>query len=231
MRKRLIAVAIVIVGLVFGTSLTAQRSQRKASIASVGSGGIVLTAVPEAAVPAGTVVAYAGAKLPLGWIWCDGSKVVLNDASRRLFSSIGTTYGGDGSLNYRLPDLRGRVVVALDNMADENANVLPEPWADTLGGTGGEHEHVLSEAQLPKHKHGAQVTSNGSHSHPVGFQTMMGNGLPRGGEVTFNQREKTERHATDASGHDHTIHVDDAGASKAVGLIQPSMAMNYIIKY
>ena len=46
---------------------------------------------------------------PSGWALCDGQtiRIVQNTA---LFALLGTTFGGDGKTNYRLPDLRGRVV-------------------------------------------------------------------------------------------------------------------------
>ena len=55
---------------------------------------------------------------------------------------IGTTFGvGDGSTTFNVPDLRGRTVVALDNLGGSSANRLTGAWADSLGGTGG-HEKM-----------------------------------------------------------------------------------------
>jgi len=59
-------------------------------------------------VPAGCVMAYAGATAPDGWLRCHGqavSRTVYVD----LFVAIGTAYGpGDGATSFNLPDLRGR---------------------------------------------------------------------------------------------------------------------------
>ena len=63
--------------------------------------------------PVGTVVSYAGSAAPQGWLVADGSEVSRSTYSE-LFAAIGTTYGaGNGSSTFTLPDLRGRVVVAV----------------------------------------------------------------------------------------------------------------------
>lgn len=58
-----------------------------------------------AAVPAGTVITYAGTKTPGGYLFCDGSAVSRTTYSK-LFEAIGTTYGnGDGSTTFNLPKI------------------------------------------------------------------------------------------------------------------------------
>lgn len=58
-----------------------------------------------AAVPAGTVITYAGTKTPGGYLFCDGSAVSRTTYSK-LFAAIGTTYGiGDGSTTFNLPKI------------------------------------------------------------------------------------------------------------------------------
>lgn len=65
--------------------------------------------------PPGTVLPFAGAVPPTGWLLCDGSNVSRTTYAR-LFAVIGTTYGaGDGSTTFRLPDLRGEFIRGLDN--------------------------------------------------------------------------------------------------------------------
>lgn len=58
-------------------------------------------------VPAGCIVAYAGATAPEGWLLCHGQAVSRADYGD-LFVAIGTAYGpGDGATSFNLPDLRG----------------------------------------------------------------------------------------------------------------------------
>jgi microcystin-dependent protein len=68
---------------------------------------------PQNETTLGEIVAFAGSGLPVewpGWALCDGSLLPIhgNDA---LFSLLRTTFGGDGTSNFALPDLRGRMIV------------------------------------------------------------------------------------------------------------------------
>jgi microcystin-dependent protein len=67
---------------------------------------------PDAQPFLGQVIAYAGANVPPDWAACDGALVRIED-NRALYAVIGTTYGGDGTTNFALPDLRGRMVTGL----------------------------------------------------------------------------------------------------------------------
>jgi microcystin-dependent protein len=58
----------------------------------------------------GEIMLWAGNYAPEGWAFCDGSLVPINQ-NVALFSLLGTTYGGNGTTTFCLPDLRGRVAV------------------------------------------------------------------------------------------------------------------------
>ena len=47
---------------------------------------------------------------PKGWALCDGQLLPINQ-NQALFSLMGTTYGGDGRVNFGLPNLQGRVPI------------------------------------------------------------------------------------------------------------------------
>lgn len=64
-------------------------------------------------IPVGTVMFYASAAVPIGWLKCDGSLVSRN-AFPQLFGKIGYTYGGSGN-DFRLPDLRGEFLRGWDD--------------------------------------------------------------------------------------------------------------------
>jgi microcystin-dependent protein len=86
---------------------------------------------------------------PKGWALCDGQLLPINQ-NQALFSLLGTTFGGDGRVNFGLPDLRGRVPIHAGG-------------GHTLGERGGEQAHTLSIAELPTHAHGLQASrSNGN---------------------------------------------------------------------
>ena len=82
---------------------------------------------------------------PKGWALCNGQLLPINQ-NQGLFSLLGTTFGGDGRVNFALPDLRGRVPIHVGS-------------GHTLGERGGEQAHTLSIAELPQHTHVAQGSS------------------------------------------------------------------------
>jgi len=86
---------------------------------------------------------------PKGWALCDGQLLPINQ-NQALFSLLGTTFGGDGRVNFGLPDLRARTPIHVGS-------------GHTLGERGGEQAHTLSIAELPTHTHAANAsTQNGN---------------------------------------------------------------------
>jgi microcystin-dependent protein len=73
--------------------------------------------------------------------------------NQALFSLLGTTYGGDGRVNFGLPNLQGRVPIHMGS-------------GHTLGERGGEQGHTLSISEIPTHVHTLVATSAGA-SQPV----------------------------------------------------------------
>lgn len=82
---------------------------------------------------------------PRGWALCNGQLLPINQ-NQALFSLLGTTFGGDGRVNFALPDFRGRTPIHVGS-------------GHTLGERAGEQAHTLSLAELPAHIHFAQVTT------------------------------------------------------------------------
>ena len=77
---------------------------------------------------------------------CNGQLLPINQ-NQALFSLLGTTFGGDGQVNFALPDLRGRVPIHVGS-------------SHTLGERAGEQAHTLSIAELPAHAHSVNVINN-----------------------------------------------------------------------
>lgn len=102
---------------------------------------------------AGVIKDFAGAAstVPNGWLLCDGSSQ-LRATYPRLFATIGVTYGSVDGTHFTLPDCRGRVMVALDNMGGSDAARLTS--ANTLGTSMGEEKHLLITSEMPSHAHG-----------------------------------------------------------------------------
>ena len=76
---------------------------------------------------------------PKGWAMCNGQLLPINQ-NQPLFSLLGTTYGGDGRVNFALPDLRARVPISVGD-------------GHTVGERGGEVSHTLSVAEMSQHTH------------------------------------------------------------------------------
>jgi len=79
-------------------------------------------------VPPGTVIAYAGSNIPVGYLPCDGRTLNISDYPE-LYSAIGLTYGGDAS-SFRLPDFRGMFLRG--NGAYKDAIPVPHPSSSTI---------------------------------------------------------------------------------------------------
>ncbi|MDQ3815604.1 MAG: tail fiber protein [Armatimonadota bacterium] len=89
---------------------------------------------------------------PKGWALCNGQLLPINQ-NQALFALLGTTFGGDGRVNFALPDYRGRTPIHVGS-------------GHTLGERGGEQAHTLSIAELPTHTHVFFGTSADADSAP-----------------------------------------------------------------
>src|SRR5664279_184768 len=87
---------------------------------------------------------------PRGWAFCNGQLLPINQ-NQALFSLLGATYGGDGRVNFALPDLRGRVPIHFSN-------------GHTLGERGGEQAHTLTFDEFPSHTHQAQASPSDANT-------------------------------------------------------------------
>ncbi|HKQ99535.1 MAG TPA: tail fiber protein [Pyrinomonadaceae bacterium] len=106
---------------------------------------------------------------PKGWALCNGQLLPINQ-NQGLFSLLGTTFGGDGRVNFALPDLRGRTPIHVGS-------------GHTLGERGGEQAHTLSIAELPEHVHVLNGSKNTAVNSPAN-SPVLGSTNPQQGYVT-----------------------------------------------
>lgn len=87
---------------------------------------------------------------PDGWHLCDGATMQIQQ-NQALYSLIGTTYGGNATTTFNLPDLRGRAMVH-QNLADPSGNYV-------RGKAVGVETVALTGTQIPPHQHLVNVIS------------------------------------------------------------------------
>src|SRR5712692_5877244 len=96
---------------------------------------------------------------PKGWALCNGQLLPINQ-NQALFSLLGTTYGGDGRVNFALPNLQVQVPIHVGS-------------GHTLGQKGGEQAHTLSIAELPTHTHVVKATNNPASTNVPANNTLL----------------------------------------------------------
>ena len=103
----------------------------------------------------GEIEAFAFNFAPRGWALCAGQVLPINQ-NTALFSLLGTTYGGNGTTTFQLPDLRGRVANAF-GQGQGLGNY-------SLGQTGGQESHtlILNEMSSGGHSHAVTAKNNGT---------------------------------------------------------------------
>jgi microcystin-dependent protein len=165
--------------------------------------------------PAGMLMPYAGSTEPTGWVFCYGQTVnsVSNTAYARLWTAIGTTYGGASASSFILPDLRGRAVFGKDNMGGTAASRVTSGVSGitgtTLGNAGGNES-----MQSHYHNYYRTTTSGGSvTTGDIIWSVSGGNVVNQGG-----------------AGY---LRTDTTGGNTGTGASQnmpPTIITNYLIK-
>lgn len=140
---------------------------------------------------------------PKGWALCNGQLLPINQ-NQGLFSLLGTTYGGDGRVNFALPDLQGRVPIHMSS-------------GHTLGERGGEQAHTLSISELP------------AHTHSAGASASEGNTLIPTGNVLASPLNQTYRAPDQALASLAAGTVAATGGSQAHLNMQPFLTLSFCI--
>lgn len=153
---------------------------------------------------------------PSGWALCNGQLLAINQY-QALFSLIGTTYGGDGTATFALPNLQTRAP-------------LHEGTGYVLGQTGGEVNHTLVTGEMPTHNHlasGANVSAdNGSSGRVPGSSKA----LAAGHAATSNGAQSVNLYGTGVLTEQFgTTAIGNTGGSQPHLNQQPYLVLNFII--
>lgn len=113
---------------------------------------------------------------PVNWALCAGQLLPISQ-NQALFALLGTAYGGNGTVNFQLPDLQSRVAIGTGQGQGLSAY--------TVGQKGGAEKETLSLAQLPSHNHTATFSSQGLTATLQAIPTPSGTptGAPAAGSI------------------------------------------------
>ncbi|MEM9534339.1 MAG: tail fiber protein [Cyanobacteria bacterium P01_E01_bin.45] len=153
---------------------------------------------------------FAGNFAPRGWAFCDGQLLPIAQ-NAALFSLIGTTYGGDGRSTTALPNLKGR--------APMHPGRGPGLSARVLGQNGGTGDVTLTEAQMPRHNHRLQASTQAGDATAPAPTTVVAQALGRGANLYVSGNSNLA-----------TLEgISSAGGNQSHSNIQPFLGINFII--
>jgi len=156
---------------------------------------------------------------PNGWAFCMGQILSISQ-NAALFSLLGTTYGGNGTSTFQLPDFRGRVPVG-------TGQGLGLSLYD-LGQVGGTETVSILTSNMPAHAHTFTVSANSTNatdSTPKAGYSLAApydnvNASPIGGYVNA---------APDTQLNIGTGVTSSVGNNIPISITQPYLSVNYII--
>jgi microcystin-dependent protein len=167
--------------------------------------------------PIGIVLPYATTNAPEGWLVCNGQEVSKITYSS-LWNIIGTTFGvASNPNNFKLPDLRGRVIVG-DGTGIGLSN-------RNIGQTGGAETHTLTIDEIPSHNH---TINDPGHNHTENISSgnlSIENDNP---DVYGNQ---TSSFIGNTGTSNTGITINNTGGGQPHNNMPPFAVLNYIIKY
>ena len=157
--------------------------------------------------PIGLISEFGGSVAPDGWLMCNGSEVSREKYSL-LFAVIGTIYGdGDGSTTFNLPSMAGRTTIG-------------SSASHALGSAGGEESHELTASELPKDYASIYARMNSSSVHNIYARS--------GASLKTESSDYMPLSLYGNQGKDISV-ITFSGDGKAMNVMQPFIAVNYII--
>lgn len=157
----------------------------------------------------GEIRTFSFSFAPKYWAQCNGQLLPVNQ-NQALFSLLGTTYGGNGTTTFGLPNLKGRVPLGMDAPSGGNYN---------RGTAGGSPMALISTAQTPAHTHLANVSLAANSTNAPAGNLLPGAFPSLAGYTADGSQLAALNPAT----------VENAGGGLAHENRQPSMVLNICI--
>lgn len=163
----------------------------------------------------GYIKMFAGNFAPKNWAFCQGQTLAIS-SNTALFSILGTTYGGNGTTTFQLPDLQDRVPIG--------AGAGPGLSNISLGEKGGNNTATLGLQNLPAHSHSmsnAQIRVNSVSDSSSPVNAVIGSSPSAFAEGFGNGQFLATGSLTGTT--------DASGAGQPIGLQNPYLGMNYVV--
>ncbi|WP_316746931.1 phage tail protein [Pedobacter gandavensis] len=161
---------------------------------------------------------------PRGWALCDGQMLPIQQNSA-LFALLGTQFGGNGTQNFGVPDLRGRAPIG----QGQGTDLSPR----TMGKTTGTESITISTTQMPSHTHVATVTNALNANAKEGTLTapVSGSSLAAMVDTSVNKilSYNSEAPTISTAGASPTITNAPTGNGLPISVMQPTLVINYCI--
>jgi len=142
---------------------------------------------------------------PKGWAFCNGQLLPINQ-NQALFSILGTTYGGNGTTNFALPNLQARVPLHFGT-------------GISLGQQGGSAAVTLSISQIPSHFH-ALAASTDRAAGTLPTSDALAKKASIGAEIYAAPQAETALQAAS---------IGSVGGSQPHQNLQPFLVLNFVI--
>lgn len=168
----------------------------------------------------GTILAVGFNYAPVGWAMAQGQLLGISQYSA-MFSLLGVNYGGNGTSNFALPNLMGRVAVG---WGPGGGGVS----AYAIGQTGGTESTTLITSNMPAHSHAINVNTAPATTNAPGAAEYLGmcdgSDPGTGNPVTVNIYTPTAPNAQLNPGSMSIV-----GGNAPFSNLQPYTAVSYII--
>lgn len=199
--------------------------------------------------PPGVICQFVSSSIPEGWLLCNG-QAVSRSTYAALYGVIGDTYGpGDETTTFNLPDLQGKVPVGLGGSP---FGLLGTIYGNlTILDPDHQHQNLHTHTTIvPNHTHtatpGTSNTGDGD-SAPTTDQTATFRQVNAGTSTNVSYRKHTHALPAYAVSQSGSSTIESSGQnstygnntsevinwidSRTLNVVQPSLVVNFIIKY